>query len=328
MEDQYKKALQLQRQRSALYYNWEEHLHRVVMGKSTASQLHQRLEVDIFPRFQAVSSELRTQQAALRESMADEVAMSPYLIQWTDEIQRLEKHHYELFIVVSALLLAHCQPNIISNDAIAAAAVSTKEGESHKKEAESSSAPSSVADAADTVETTSGAETAPVQDDSSPPQQPAVLQDVIPTIRVHDIHRCFLMKALPPRCHAQLHFVSCRGAIDDLAEENHEGIRESDELAWQRIMEECVEGKALESGHGTEEEDRENAQEEEEEEILYGQAKYNGSAAAIASYRPRDVALRCVLWSRKASVLLKRREALRSAIEARCDDLQSEISDM
>lgn len=332
-------ALKLQRDRSATYQQWALLFHRAIIGDITATELQRNIQGIVLPEFQRISTQLRTLQKALTETAAEteqrqnghpsphsptespagpadsKLQTSAALAMWIDRLQNLEREHYTVTLSLANQLVEHCTPNVCldSENAPSTAAEAGKVDEDtpwptgEPADIKSLFKPDSSDDEQyELVERRPNriAHSPPVPSTaaaSAPAPAPAA-----PSLRVHDVERCTLLRLIPTRYHTHLYFVACRGALDDLGGPSDHSANDDD----------------VDGTEGT------KAREEEEELVaLPPKGARRDGVPTIAHYTPSAVARRCAGWSSAVASIIHRQESLRAAIEDLCEELQGEISD-
>ncbi|KPA79708.1 hypothetical protein ABB37_05473 [Leptomonas pyrrhocoris] len=336
-------ALKLQRERSSTYQQWTSQFHRALAGAITPDELHRNIQGVVLPELQRVSTALRALQRSLTEQMGGDGVPNPAtasaaenrvadnqhsrernLAEWIDQLQSLEREHYGVTLALASQLVDHCTPNVLSALPLT--------GE--KEEMQSQGLPAKATELSGEVvpaDVKSLFKPEDSEDEDSneeiewrgkrpagPPPAPAPAaeadaaekQTAVPaTLCVHDGGRCALLRLIPPLFQTHLFFVDCKEGVDELGGASssssaslspHDGDDGAESLALP------VYGK------------RES-----------GRAAGNGQRGTpIAYYVPSVVSHRCVGWSRTVEPIVRRQDALRTAIEDMCEELQNEVSDL
>ncbi|KAL7706297.1 hypothetical protein N2W54_004890 [Lotmaria passim] len=349
-------ALRLQRERSSAYQQWTSQFHRALIGEVTPSELQRNTENIIVPAFQRISTALRTLQKSLDEDTHDDAtapqqsvfshpaadhthpAQRVSLVRWIDQLQNLEREHYSVTLSLANQLVEHCTPNLLA--ASSPSAISTAGGthqpadgrvnamgEVVPTDIRSLFKPGDSDDDDDnryngTVEWREKRSAGPPPAPTTAPTAASAEKEkeeaeATCTLRVHDGGRCALLRLIPPRCDAHLFFVDCKDGIDELG-------GAADLPAPSSSPTNHYANNNAKSG------------ESEKEELLpvYAKESRDGAADAfqrgppIGFYDPSVIAQRCMGWSHTVVPIVRRRDALRAAIEELCEEMQSDISDM
>ncbi|CAJ1989526.1 protein of unknown function - conserved [Leishmania donovani] len=331
-------ALKLQRDRSTTYQQWTLLFHRAITGDITATELQRNIQGIVLPEFQRISTQLRTLQKALTETAVETEQRqnghpSPHspaeapegpadnrqqtssaLAIWIDRLQDLEREHYTVTLSLANQLVEHCTPNVCleseSEPSTATEAGKAEEG-TPKRTGEPADIKSLFKPDSSDDEQYELVERRPNHIAHSPPAPSIAAASApapapaTPTLRVHDVERCTLLRLIPPRYRTHLYFVKCRGVMDSLG------------------------GPPDHSANGDDVNGTEGSTARVEEELvaLPSKGARRDEAPILAHYAPSAVACRCAGWSSAVASIIHRQESLRAAIEDLCEELQGEISD-
>lgn len=328
-------ALKLQRDRSATYQQWTLLFHRAITGDITATELQRNIQGIILPAFQRISTQLRTLQKTLTETEQRQNGhLSPHspteapagpadnrqqtssaLSMWIDRLQDLEREHYTVTLSLANQLVDHCTPNVClesESESSTAVEAGKEEGDTPENRAgEPADIKSLFKPDSSDDEQYELVERRPNHIAHSPPAPSTAAASApapapaAPTLRVHDVERCILLRLIPPRYRTHLYFVTCRGAMDDLG------------------------GSSDHSANGDDVDGTEGSTSRVEEELvaLPSKGARRDGAPTLAHYAPSAVACRCAGWSSAVASIIHHQESLRAAIEDLCEELQGEISD-
>jgi hypothetical protein len=325
-------ALKLQRERSSTYQQWTLQFYRALIGDVTPNELQRSIQGIILPAFQRVSTSLRTLQRSLTEqaekdgsSIADNKhSTQQRLVRWIDQLQELEREHYDVTLSLVNKLVDHCASNLLCASA-------ATDGESQGKEApQPASNTASQSREVAPVDITSLFKPADSDDEQDPnnewewreprstgyppvptPAPEEKEESATATLCVHDGGRCALLRLIPPRYHTHLFFVDCKDGLDEL--------RGASDLP------DSSASPASKQSDGDDDDELLPVYPKERSETAAGNTQ---RGTPLAFYRPSTISRRCVDWSHTVEPVAHRQDALRATIEELCEELQSEISDM
>ncbi|KAI5690366.1 hypothetical protein MNV84_04531 [Leishmania braziliensis] len=331
-------ALKLQRDRSTAYQQWTSLFYRAIIGDITATELQRHIQGIVLPEFQRISTQLRSLQEVLTVSVAETVQQpnghpSPHLTtnapagaadhrrwtssaplssttakatalaRWIDRLQDLEREHYTVTLSLANQLVQHCTPNVCvesERKPLAAAEEDISRRTDEATDIKSLFKPDSSDE--EQCELVQSHPTHIAHSTTAPSAAAAPA----PSLRVHDVERCSLLRLIPPRYHTCLYFVACHGAVDDLGGSPDHSANDSNDDDGEGGNQPCVEAELI---------------------ALPDKHVSTDEAPIIAHYAPFVVARRCAAWSSAVTAIVHRQESLRAAIEELCEELQGEISD-
>lgn len=317
LHEQTKRALSLQRKRCEVYHLWDSKFRCVVAGALSISDFEEIIRTVIVKEFQAVSRDLRALHHEIHSAL-DVAAGQPIprgcgeqqqqygaevLLRWIDDLQSLEREHYDTSIEYLRSIALHAAPNILREvpAAVAVRVAST----------------AAVATAAAVV-AEGGA--APEGEEAPPPPPPVY--------SVHDAGCCALQHLFPPATLTDLFFVDCRAELDDLGGpgDGETDSNEKDDTNTNTTNRSS--GNGLGGGGSTGGLREVRALVAAPSAALLGTDKEGeGEACVLGLYCPATVSLACCGWSQEVLKLRTAREAQERAASALVEELQCELSD-